>query len=355
VPDGHADFRANYTAGYLLRTGKPLYDYALELEVQNLNVSPEVVGAPFIHPAYEALIYVPLSFLSYLQAYWIWFVVNLVSLVCVYRLLRPELSSLFAVASWMPGATLAAFLPIGAALVQGQDSLLLLLLCSLAFNYFRDSEHLLIAGMLLGFAVFRFQIVVPIILCFLLWRRWKVVIGFMITSISAAAVSVAVAGFWPYVHTILGLSVQPELAYLQPTSRMPNIRGLIHSLGGNDWMVLTVSIALLAIAVLAATRRDVQQQFSLAITTAALVSYHGFVHDLSLLFIPLAVLLSRKQQSAILIAGICFFTPNLVAFLPNRSYIGIISVLVLFAFFVCTLRHSATDRRFGMWTTVGQP
>src|SRR5689334_18531354 len=76
VPDGHADFRANYTAGYLLRTGQPLYDYALEVGVQNQKVSHEEVALPFIHPAYEALLYVPLSFLTYLQAYWVWFAVN---------------------------------------------------------------------------------------------------------------------------------------------------------------------------------------------------------------------------------------------------------------------------------------
>jgi len=346
VPDGHADFRANYTAGYLLRTGKPLYNYDLELEVQNRSVSPEVVGAPFIHPAYEALLYVPLSLLSYLQAYWVWFAVNLMILVCVYRLLRPELSSLYAVASWVPAATFAAFLPIGAAIVQGQDSLLVLLLCSLAFNYFRDSEHLLIAGMCLGLAVFRFQIIVPIILCFLLWRRWRVVSGFLITSVGAAVASVAVAGFWPYVHTLLGLSVQPELAYLQPASRMPNIRGLIHSLGGGDWIVLAASLTLLGVGVLAGTRCDLQQQLSLAITTAALVSYHGFVHDLCTVFIPLVLLISKKQQTALVVAGICFLTPNLVAFVPNRSYIGVISVLVLFAFLVSTLRHWGTNPRF---------
>ena len=346
IPDGHTDFRAYHTAGYLLRTGMPLYDYRLELEVQHLNESFEVVRAFFIHPAYEALLYVPLSFLSYLQAYWVWVAVNLVILVCVYRLLRPELSPLFAVASWVPAATFAAFLPIGAAVMQGQDSVLVLLLCTLAFNYFRDSEHLLIAGMFLGLAVFRFQIIVPIIFCFLLWRRWKVVMGFLITSIGAAAVSIAIAGFWPYVHMVLGLSVQPEFAYLQPASRMPNIRGLIHSLGGNDWMVLIASLTVLGIAVLAASKCDLQQQFSLAITTAALVSYHGFAHDLCTVFIPLALLISKKQQSALVVAGICFFTPSLVTFVPNHSYIGVISGLVLFAFLVITLRHSRTDPLF---------
>src|SRR5262249_16306135 len=90
APDGHTDFRANYAAGYILRTGRPLYDYSVETEVQTLKVSE--VAAPFIHPAYEAILYVPFSFLTYLQAYWAWFGVNLMLLLWVYRLLRPELS-----------------------------------------------------------------------------------------------------------------------------------------------------------------------------------------------------------------------------------------------------------------------
>src|SRR5437588_1990266 len=117
VPDGHTDFRANYTAGYMLRTNKPLYDYAAELEAQNRVVSREAVALPFIHPAYEALIYAPLSFLSYLEAFWLWFVVNLGFLVSIYYLLRPELNALSIVASWVPVAILAAYIPFGAALV----------------------------------------------------------------------------------------------------------------------------------------------------------------------------------------------------------------------------------------------
>src|SRR5206468_6454776 len=105
VPDGHADFRANYTAGYMLRTGQPLYNYTLEMEVQSRKISPETVAAPFIHPAYEALLYVPLSLFSYLQAYWLWFALNLIILIYVYRLLRLHLIPLSAVASWMPAAT----------------------------------------------------------------------------------------------------------------------------------------------------------------------------------------------------------------------------------------------------------
>jgi Glycosyltransferase family 87 len=341
VPDGHTDFRANYTAGYLLRTGQALYNYNLEMDVQSLNVSREVVAAPFIHPAYEALLYVPLAFLTYFQAYWVWFVVNVAILVWVYRLLRPELNALRVIAPWVPAATFAAFLPIGGALVQGQDSLLVLLLCSLAFNYFRDSEHSLAAGMLLGLAVFRFQIVAPIVLCLLLWRRWRVVIGCATTAMCAVVLSVAVAGFWPYVRTVLGLSLRPELDYLQPAARMPNLRGLIHSLGGGDWIVLVASFTVLGLTVLAGRRCQLQQQLCLAISVAALVSYHGFIHDLSVLFIPLAYLVGKKQLSALAIVGLCFFTPHLMSFVPAYSYLGVIGLLVLFVYLAANMRQLA--------------
>src|SRR5262244_306126 len=92
VPDGYADFRAYYTAGYMLRTGSPIYDYASVAQIQNLKISRAI--APFIHPAYEAFLYVPLSYLTYLQAYYVWFSISILILVCVYRLLQPELSAL---------------------------------------------------------------------------------------------------------------------------------------------------------------------------------------------------------------------------------------------------------------------
>ena len=44
IPDGHTDFRAYHTAGYLLRTGMPLYDYRVELEAQHGTL--EALGGP---------------------------------------------------------------------------------------------------------------------------------------------------------------------------------------------------------------------------------------------------------------------------------------------------------------------
>ena len=342
VPDGHADFRANYTAGYILRTGQPLYRDSVEFAVQNLKVSNEPISLPFIHPAYEALLYVPLSFLNYLPAYWVWFALNLGLLVLLYRLLRPELKALSIAAPWLPAASFAAFLPIGAALVQGQDSLLVLFLFGLAYCHFRRSDNLILAGMLLGSAVFRFQVVVPIVLCFVVWRRWRVVAGSLISVLGAAILSIAIGGFWPYVDRVLGLTVQSELAYLRPITRMPNLRGLIESFGGDDRMVLILSLAVLGVAMAAGMKSDVQHQFSLAITAASLVSYHCLVHDLSILFIPLTTLIGKKDNMAWLVTGICFFAPTLSSLVPDHSYLAVFAVLGLFIFLI----NGGTSRAF---------
>jgi hypothetical protein len=51
--DGRADFRAFYTAGYMLRTGRAglLCDYAARRQLQSTVASPEDVALPFEHPA----------------------------------------------------------------------------------------------------------------------------------------------------------------------------------------------------------------------------------------------------------------------------------------------------------------
>lgn len=337
VPDGHTDFRPSYAAGYMLRMGMPLYDPAAQLEAQNRVVSQEEITLPFNHPAYEALVYVPLSFLSYLHAYCVWFALNLLILGLIYYVLRAELAPLATVAPWLPILSLAAFLPFGAALMQGQDSLLVVLLFSLVFVLLQDDTHLVLAGVLLGLAVFRFQLLVPTIACFLLWRRWKIIAGFLTTALPAAFVSIVIAGFWPYFRMLMRYSGKGTIELQRLVLRMPNLRGLIQSAGGGTWLIIIASLLLLTVAVLTGRGRGLQDQFSLAITVTSLVSYYGFVHDLSVLFIPCTLLLRSGNVRALSIVGIVFFAPTLLIFAPNHFYLAAFGVLALFAYLVFSI------------------
>jgi hypothetical protein len=324
--DGHADFRATYTAGYLLRTGQPLYDYGTELQAQNQQISVEPIAMPFIHPAYEALIYAPLSFLGYHAAYWIFFGINVLLLRLLCRILAPELSLLSSIAPALPAATLLAFLPIGASLVQGQDSIILLLIFAIVFARFRGSSNLFISGAIFGLGAFRFQLVLPILLCFAIWRRWKFVAGFSLIASACACVSVQLAGFWPYFRTINGLVSGPYIHAFQPIEHMPNLHGLIVAIGGGKQWVVTLSLFVLAFAVVTGIGRNMQQQFSIAITAALLVSYYGLIHDVSILFIPLTFLIGQNKLS---IAVIGFLTPVLIIFAPEHFYFAAIGLLGL--------------------------
>ena len=130
IRDGHADFRNLYAAGYMVRTGhgNALYDYAAEKLFQDSVVSREQVAIPFVRPAYQALLFAVLSFTSFRSAYFAFLALNLALLAFSYRMLRPKMQPLADIYPWLPAAMFLAFVPVGAALMQGQDSIILLAL-----------------------------------------------------------------------------------------------------------------------------------------------------------------------------------------------------------------------------------
>src|SRR5438552_14371301 len=153
---GSADFRQLYTAGYSVRTGHSyeLYDYQAQRTFQNWTVSARDLPLPFIRPAYEALLFVPLSLLSYRAAYFTFLILNLVVLATTFRLLRPKMAKLAAKSEWLPAAVFASFVPVHIALMQGQDSILVFAMLSTALLCLNQRRELL-AGCVAGAAIFK--------------------------------------------------------------------------------------------------------------------------------------------------------------------------------------------------------
>jgi len=93
VRKGYPDFTIFYSAGTMVQSGMAasLYDERAEFQTQR-QFAPEVStrhGAlPYNHPPFEAVLFVPLSFLAYLPAYLTWDAVNLGLLVLALLLLR---------------------------------------------------------------------------------------------------------------------------------------------------------------------------------------------------------------------------------------------------------------------------
>ena len=174
IPEGLPDFSGAYTAGLILRSGHGslLYDDVLQESIQR-SFSPRAVQKrgtilPYIHLPYEALLYVPLAHFSYLTAYGIWLAVNLVLLGSIPFLLRRRLQGLGKAPLYLWLLAGFAFFPIFIALIQGQDSILLLFLYCLAWTSLERGSKLA-SGCWLALGLYKYQLVVPFVLPF--WRR----------------------------------------------------------------------------------------------------------------------------------------------------------------------------------------
>ncbi len=318
---GGSDFRTLYTAGYMVRSGHALelYDYDAQKRFQDELAGRSQIAWPFLYPAYSAALFVPLSLLSYRSAYLAFLALNLALLAFSIRVLRPRLASLTALWRPLPYALFLCFLPIGAALGQGQVSIVLLALYSASLVALdRGSDFR--AGLLVGLALIKFQIALPVAVLFLVWRRWRFLAGFAGAAAMAVAGSlwvVGLGGFVAYCRSLVSVSVElvtaaAQLRYAVFPATMPNLRGLVWAVVPEHVAALVATaVASLLVLVWAAKR---EASFPLAVVAALLVSYHLNTHDLTLLIVPAGLALDRAARSerwdaAAVLAALFFITP----------------------------------------------
>lgn len=309
VVEGYPDFSIFYTAGLIVRRGEAahLYDNQLQKETQR-EFAPGPVGKlgllPYNHPPFEALLYAPLSYESYLAAYWLWLMVNVLVLAGILRALRPRLPALFSVVPWAPYFAALGFFPIAFSLLQGQDSVLLLALYCLTFLAFCDGKDFR-AGAALGLGLFKFHLVLPFAFVLLLRRRWRAMAGFAATGAGLGAISLALVGWKEllyYPHYVWWINQHEPIRIIVP-SNMANLRGLIGGWNGGTALPMWgngVIVALsLGLAIWAAVQWDAADRgneqawlggFSLCMVVTFLLSYHSYNQDMSILFLPLLLL-----------------------------------------------------------------
>jgi Glycosyltransferase family 87 len=309
VKAGYPDFTIFYTAGKIVGTGQSskLYDGPTQFATQRAfaAVSVRQGPLPYNHPPFEALLFTPLAWLSYLNAYLIWDVLNLAILAGLAFVLRPHFSW-FGPLMWTMFAL--AFFPVFVVLLQGQDTLLLALLLGLAFSSFRREAHLA-AGCWLGLGLFRFHLLLPMLLLLVVQKRWKTLLGFGLVAAVLAGFSVATVGWastMAYPSYVLHTEevMRNRQTLIEPG--MPNLFGFLTGVLG-PWLgrtavLVIVAATSLAVLVVSALRWRpaggglFELQFSLAVVAGILVSYHSLPGDLSLLLIPATVVAWRYRN-----------------------------------------------------------
>jgi hypothetical protein len=351
---GDADFRNCYAAGMILQSGRghQLYDYELQKTIQDKFISPSSNVLPYVHLPYEALLFAPLAAFSYRSAFFCFFGFNLLCLLVSYRMLRKKLGRLHSLWRWFPFLFVVGFVPIAAALMQGQDSVITLLLLAGALVSLEAGNDLL-AGSLVGLVMFKFQLVLPIAALFFLWRRWRFVLGAsfsMFITLAVSALVVGITGLVQYARSLRNISTTftagGKVLYLMPVSRMPNLRGLILAIphfpsGAATALVLILSLVFLGLAAWSGRKASTQWQLAIAVSAAAVIGYHVLMHDLSILLIPMAMFLDQRIARGLwnipivwLSTPLCFFAYDYVVALP---------VLGMFLFLVWQFWRTSAD------------
>jgi hypothetical protein len=301
--NGYQDFTIFYTGARLLRSGQAshLYDLGTQYRLQQTftNVPIRSGPLPFNHPPFEALLFIPFTFLAYWPAYLLWTALNLVMLAAIVILLRmnfPEFAAMSPVALGL-GAT--AFFPVVVGVMQGQDIILLSLLFVLAVVCLNRGKNAA-AGAILAMGLFRPHIVVGLILL-LAMRRWRILLGFAPVALVLAALSVALTG-WHGPVDYVRFVFHVESSHMFGPQAAPNLRGLI-----SDFPGVTLSAPVTGILIFAASmlvfipaglrikngRDSMIFLSSLAAVTTVLIGFHAFVYDLCLIFPAVLLLLSR--------------------------------------------------------------
>jgi hypothetical protein len=307
---GYGDFLAFYTAGVLVRTGmaQDLYSPAQQWKIQQ-EVAPELQThhGPllFMRPPFEALLFAVFSLEPYAVSLILWTIVKLILLAAIPFLAMPGGVAAH-LPRWAVFPLLLGTFPAFMDLLLGQDAILLAFLFALCFWQLRKNSEVT-AGLILGLALFKFQLVVPFLVATWISGRRKVLRGFLISSLVVVAISALVVGpknllHYPgYLLTLsqasgIGIALESQI----------NFRGLLALFAGPRGLSAFVPIMLAAIALLSvvgsglAWRRAgnhlLAEGCALSLVVATVTSYYANDYDLLLLIIPLLALIGRGES-----------------------------------------------------------
>jgi hypothetical protein len=339
ILEGYGDFASFYTAGQIVRSGQSarLYDPALQWKIQQQFASTVKIRLgplPYIRPPFEALLFLPFAYLTYPTACFVWMALKLILLLTLPLLLpRPDDGDSAIPTPAVVTLICLGFFPVAFDLIQGQDSVLLLLIVVLGLRLLLRNADLA-CGAVLALGIFKFHLVIPLIAILVLRKKFRVALGFVAVSSVLFTISLEMvhwSGVLAYPRYLWGLNLQPGLGMVVKPKSMPNIRGLITVLLGNGplptgahWFLA----GLVVFGIIVASRpwpgnnrRSIVVGFSFAIVVTLVTSYYANSYDLILLLVPILFLGKTFLQCSeirgwprrifLSTAGLLLFTPFL--------------------------------------------
>jgi hypothetical protein len=355
-----ADFLSLYAGGRLLWQDRThLYNLERQLAVETSILAPDGLPKralphhyqvlPYNYPPFFTLLLVPLSWLPFPLAYVIASVLNLLCLAVTLRLLLQRLALGLEQSRWLLIVAFCAA-AIYVTLIQGQTSLLALLLLTLYVLDLQERRGVR-AGVWAGLLLFKPQLL-PLPLVILAWRRcWRGLLTLLVVLASLVLVSLAlvgVEGLQQHVLLVRQMASAEGTLGIHPGA-MHNLRALARFSLPRPWDSVGWwgSSALLALITLWVHRPSVRDgqgsawRWSATIVLLLLLTPHLNTHDLALLLLPCALVLST-YNGPIPIPMVAAWVglsllPLLTSALPaiTRVYWPVMPVALMAAFLFC--------------------
>jgi hypothetical protein len=319
IPDrsrqGGNDFLSFYAGGTLaLAPGGLLYDHSGIRRVQQERAGWDSSELAFVRLPFYATMLAPLSSLTYPAAYRIWLGIQAAALMACIAVLHPWIPWW-----WTLGALLAS-VPLYAALVNGQDVPLLLLIVATFLRLYRAGNDHVRSGLVLSLTAIKFHLFFLSLPLLLIRRRqWRVCLGLGLGLAFLTAVSFWGQGAdWPsrFARQVLSPAIGPN-----PAS-MPNWHGLTNGSIVLELAASFLTLLTLSVVVSSSVIADSSTAFAVALLAGVLVSHHAYVQDAAIL-IPAAlwILVSPTHHWSLKVCGLLVLSPFPWLYFLSRSVV----------------------------------
>lgn len=287
------DFVGIYAAAKLAGTGH-LFDVARITQIE-ANYQPVPHSLPFLRLPIYALVWKPLTWLSFPMARLFWALLNLAAMIAGV-LLWPAGSK------WAKAFVICSY-PFVYNLILGQDTAIYLLFAILGCRLL-EKNHGWAAGWLISLCAIKFHLALLLPIALIARRRWSAVFGAAGGLVLLLALSSIEGMDWPMreLHSIQGEHIGP--------AEMPTFFGFSVWFRGHELIEIVLGFALAALVGWIVQRTpNMWGAMAAALAGGLLVSHHAYLYD-AVVLMPLLLLALESGRgwrvAVILISPLCY-------------------------------------------------
>lgn len=295
----------------------------------------ELIGATLDHsffgrPAFYGFFLKPFTLLPYMQAYWLFQLGSLLSLIVFLKLNLRRHPKLLLLVLMSPA--------VAANFVNGQDVLYLLLFCSLSL-LFAERNWDIAAGLVLSLCAIKAHLFLPVPIAVILWKRWRILAGGAIGGLVLGLISLLGGGLKTQLELMRQLGNPEHSPY---PDLMPSLRSLTGDHSELFWA--GAILVLVAAGFLMRRAQSYEAAFGWALIGGLLASYHAYLQDCLLLLLALILIhteLSKVANVFLTIAVLPFIYIALAAGYPYSALFPVVLLACLGSQLVHAVRPRA--------------